>query len=139
MTTPLLCLLLYASWAMLLVFAVGSWRVTQVLTKKKRSNEFSSGTPHGSELYWRINRAHVNAVENLPIFAAAVITAHLAEVSGTWLDSACIVVIVARVAQSLIHISSPTATAVNLRFTSFLTQLVAIGYVIVRTLVTATS
>jgi uncharacterized MAPEG superfamily protein len=139
MTTPLLCLVLYASWAILLVLGVASWRVTLVMLKRKRSNEFTPGAQHGTDMYWRLNRAHLNVVENLPIFATVVLAARLAEVGGAWLDSACIVVIVARVAQSLIHVSSATAVAVNLRFTAFMTQLFSIGYVIVRLLAAATS
>jgi uncharacterized MAPEG superfamily protein len=131
-TTPLLCLFLYAAWTILLVGGVGGWRVAQVLSGKKAANEFPSGTPHGTDLYWRLNRAHLNATENLPIFAAVVIGAHLANATGEWLDNTCIIVLVARVAQSLIHISSNTSVAVVLRLTAFLTQMFAIGYVIIR-------
>ena len=134
MTTPLSCLLLYATWAILLVTCVGSWRVFEVLLGKKASNAFPSGTPHGSDLYWRLNRAHMNTAENLPIFATVVIASHLANISGEWLDTACIIVVAARVTQSLIHLSSNTSVAVNLRFTAFLTQIVALLYVIVRML-----
>ncbi len=131
MTTPLLCLVLYAAWAMILVLAVATWRVGQVLLGKRASNSFPSGTPHGPDLYWRINRAHVNAAENLPIFVAVVVASQLARVAGSWLDTACIVALVARVAQSLIHVSSNSAVAVNLRFTAFLVQLAALAYVVV--------
>jgi uncharacterized MAPEG superfamily protein len=132
MTTPLFCLVLFASWSILLVVAVGGWRVAQVIAGKKRPNEFPGGTPHGTDTYWRLNRAHVNSVENLPIFGAVVAVSQLAHFSGAWLDNACIVVVVARLAQSLIHISSPRSIAVNLRFASYLTQIIAISYVIVR-------
>jgi uncharacterized MAPEG superfamily protein len=123
---------LFAAWSIVLVGLVGSWRAFQVLTRQKRANEFPSGSQHGSDVYWRINRAQINAAENLPIFAVVVIASHLANVGGEWLDTACIIVIVARVAQSLIHISSSTSVAVNLRFTAFLTQLVAMGWIITR-------
>jgi uncharacterized MAPEG superfamily protein len=132
MTTPLLCLVLYAAWAMVLVTIVATWRVFQVATKQKAPNEFPSGTPHGTDVYWRVNRAHINAVENLPIFASVVIATQLAGVAGDWLDTACIIIVIARVAQSLIHISSSTSVAVNLRFTAFLTQLGGLAYLIVR-------
>ena len=134
MTTPLLCLALYAAWAMVLVLSIGSWRAMQVLTGKKKPNEFPSGTQHGTDAYWRLNRAHLNTLENLPIFAAVVVVSHLANLSNPQVDTACIVVIVARVAQSLIHVSSNTSVAVNLRFTAFLTQLGAIGFIIFRLL-----
>ena len=77
-------------------------------------------------------RSGAPTAENLPIFAVVVIASHLANATGEWLDTACIIVVVARLAQSLIHISSSTSVAVNLRFTAFLTQHVAMGWVIAR-------
>lgn len=72
MTRPLLCLLAFAGWALFLVLCIAAARVSQVLTGKKKPNEFPSGVPHGGDRYWRLNRAHLNTVENLPIFGAIV-------------------------------------------------------------------
>ena len=74
MTTPLQCLVAFALWTLALVLVgVGPWRIGQVLMNKVRPNSFPSGQPHGPEWYQRLNRAHANAVENLPVFAALVI------------------------------------------------------------------
>lgn len=132
MTTPLLCLLLYAAWAVALVAAVATWRAADVLRGKRASNAFPSGTPHGGDTYWRLNRAQANTVENLPIFAAVVVAAHLVGATASWLDTACVVALLARFTQSVIHVSSGSTTAVNLRFTAFFAQLLALGYVVVR-------
>ncbi len=120
MTRSLYCLVGFAAWAVLLVLAIGGARTFLVLTGKKRSNEFPGGVQHGGDLYWRLNRAHVNTVENLAVFAALVLTAKLAGVDVT---TPAEVALAARVVQSLVHISSGSATAVNVRFTAFLTQL----------------
>lgn len=119
MTGSLYCLVGFAAWALLLVLSIGLIRSGQVLLGMKRSNEFPSGTPHGGDAYWRLNRAHVNAVENLPIFAALVISAQLLHVEVLLLAK---IVLVARVAQSLIHISSGRSLAVSARFTAFVVQ-----------------
>ena len=103
----------FAAWAALLVTAIGVARVAQVVTGKKRANEFPGGVQHGGDAYWRLNRAHLNAVENLPIFAALVLTARLTHV-GVLLPAE--IILVARLVQSLIHISSGRVLAVNVRF-----------------------
>jgi len=119
MTESLYCLVAFAAWACLLVTAIACARTFQVLTGKKRANEFPGGVQHGGDMYWRLNRAQVNTVENLPIFATLVLTAHLLHVDVTLLAK---IVIGARVAQSLIHISSGGVMAVTLRFTAYVIQ-----------------
>ena len=117
--TQLYCLVGFAAWAVLLVVAIALYRVAQVLTGQKRANEFPSGMQHGGDRYWRLNRAHMNAVENLPIFAALVLTASILHVDVLkWAE----VALVARIVQSVVHVSSGSVMAVNLRFTAFVTQ-----------------
>ena len=82
MTGALVALLGYATWALLLALAVVSWRSADVLRGKAASNEFQPGIPHGPDLYWRLNRAHLNTLENLPIFGAVVLVGSLAGVEG---------------------------------------------------------
>jgi uncharacterized MAPEG superfamily protein len=123
MTFPLWCLLGFAVWAIALVLALGTVRVARVLTGKQAANSFPSGQPHGGDRYWRLNRAHMNAVENLPIFGALVVIAYLVPVDNGTVDGAALTVLIARVAQSCIHIASNHNMAVNLRFTAYLTQL----------------
>jgi len=122
MTRPLLCLAGFAAWAILLVTAIGALRVAQVFTGKKQSNQFPGGTQHGGDAYWRLNRAHLNAVENLPIFGALVLVGALLRVDAPLFQTLPLVILGARVVQSLVHISSGSVTAVNLRFSAFLTQ-----------------
>ena len=129
MTLALWCLVGWCGWAVALVLVVGSARVAQVLTGKKRANEFPSGVPHGGDRYWRLNRAQLNTVENLPIIAALTLIATLRHVD---VDTVCAVALAARVCQSLIHIASSRAMAVNLRFTAFVVQLGCYVAIIVR-------
>jgi uncharacterized MAPEG superfamily protein len=131
MTQPLWCLLAFAGWGMLLLYLIGVHRVTAVMTGKKKPNEFPGGVQHGGDRYWRINRAHMNVVENLPWFAVIVIVGTIIGVASSAWNWLPVVVVCARVVQSLIHISSGRNLAVNFRFTAFLVQHAAmIGMVI---------
>src|SRR5437763_12744438 len=120
MPSPLACLVGFALWALVLVLAVGTARSSQVLFGKKRANEFPSGTQHGGDRYWRLNRAHINTVENLPIFATLVLAGMLLHLATPMFLLLPRVILGARIAQSLVHISSGSSMAVNLRFTAFL-------------------
>jgi hypothetical protein len=134
MSVALCSLIGYVAWALLLASSIGTWRVTQVLLGEKKSNEFPSGTPHGGERYWRLNRAHLNTVENLPIVAAIVLTGTVLHVDTPMWRMLPAVALAARVVQSTVHISSGSVAAVNLRFTAFLTQLVCFAWMIVEIL-----
>jgi len=129
-TTPLWCLLGFATWAIVLVVSIASVRAFRVLGGAQAANSFASGTQHGGDRYWRLNRAHMNTLENLPIFGAIVVVGTLAGLREGAFATAAIVVVCARVVQSCIHIASNTNLAVNLRFTAFLAQLGAFAFMI---------
>lgn len=123
LTTPLLSLLGFAAWTALLVLAVAVWRTRMVLGGEIAANAFPHGDRHGSDRYWRLNRAHLNAAENLPLFAAVVLVGSVAGVATPLFSTLSQVYLGARVAQSAIHVSSNHVVAVNLRFAALLTQL----------------
>ncbi|TGN19124.1 MAPEG family protein [Leptospira idonii] len=124
MNQTILSLLLFVSWTMALGFSLISYRSIQVLLGRKKSNEFPAGIQHGTDRYWRLNRAHANALENLPIFATLVILGNLTGKIDYLFVNLSFLVVFARVIQSLIHISSGSAMAVNFRFTAYITQLI---------------
>jgi hypothetical protein len=122
---PIAALVLFALWAMTLVLAVGAWRVSLVLAGKAKAGTFTPGAPHGSDTYWRLNRAHINTVENLPTFGVLVLSGAYLQVPDTAFQLLPSLVFYARVAQSLIHIASGSAIAVTLRFTAYAVQVVS--------------
>lgn len=124
METALAALVLYALWAIVLVFGIAGWRAA-LMTGGRKITEFPAGTPHGPEAYWRLNRAHMNTVEYLPVFAAVVLAAVAAGVDNPWFGTLAMAAFSARVVQSLIHVASGSALAINLRFLALLVQLVA--------------
>jgi uncharacterized MAPEG superfamily protein len=123
MTTPLYALIGFVFWSVGLVVALGSARCYQVMAGQKKSNEFPSGTQHGGDAYWRLNRAHLNCLENLPLFAAVVLVAAVTGAGSETLDMLARVFVGARVCQSLVHIASGSVMAVNIRFAFYLIQL----------------
>jgi uncharacterized MAPEG superfamily protein len=122
MTTPLWCLAAFVAWTILLMAGIAVARVGAVLRGEKQANEFPSGVPHGGDAYWRLNRAHLNCTENLPLFGSVVLIAAAAGIASPTLDTAARLYLGARVGQSLAHVSSGSALAVNVRFTFFLVQ-----------------
>lgn len=129
MTTPLFCLLLFALWTVcLIIFCVGGYRVWAVLARGKAPNAFPADVAHeGPAWYRRAIRAHMNCVENLPVFGAVVVVATLAKVSSPWLDTWAWVYVAARAGQTLIHLASTSPTAVHVRFGFFAAQLFCVS------------
>jgi hypothetical protein len=130
MSVALYSLIGYTAWALILAASVGAWRVTQVLRGEKRSNEFLSGSPHGGDRYWRLNRAHLNTLENLPIVAAIILTGTVLHVDTPMWRTLPAVALGARLVQSTVHVSSNHVLAVNVRFTAFMTQLICFVWMI---------
>ena len=119
---PLTALILFAVWSLLLVSTIGIWRVSQLLTGRVPKGGFTPGAPHGGDAYWRMNRAHMNSVENLPVFGALVLSGVALQVQDALFLMLPTVVIAARVAQSLVHIASGTQFAILIRFSFYLVQ-----------------
>lgn len=122
---PLAALALFAVWSLALVLAVGAWRIVDVLSGRKKPNEFTPGAPHGTDAYWRLNRAHLNATENLPIFGAFVLAGVYLQVPDTAFQILPSLVLYARITQTIIHVSSGSTLAVTLRLLAFAVQVVS--------------
>jgi uncharacterized MAPEG superfamily protein len=107
----------------LLVCTIGYTRVSKVMRREARPNAFNAAVPHGSELYQRCMRAHLNCIENLPIFGALVWLGSATGVTGSLFQIAALLVLPARVGQSIAHISSGRNRAVLIRFYFYCAQL----------------
>ncbi|HZS36565.1 MAG TPA: MAPEG family protein [Polyangia bacterium] len=131
MTPALWALVGWAAWAMLLVTAIVSARGWQVFRGAKRVTEFPGGVQHGGDVYWRLYRAHANTAENLPIVAVLTLIGTLVPVYRGTFDALALAALGARVVQSLVHVSSGSALAINVRFTAFAAQYVCFAWMIV--------
>jgi len=133
MSLPLLTLVGFAAWTLLLLAAtVGVHRWRLILTKRAPINGFPADAPVGPDWYQRATRAHLNCIENLPVYAAIVLVATLVGRHGALLDALSVSVLGARVCQTLVHVSFvQTARAVSYRFSLFSVQLVAMLWMVV--------
>lgn len=127
MTIPIATLLGFAAWTLLLLLStVGIWRWSRILTGRMSLTEFPADEPHGSEGYRRAMRAHANCIENLPVFTVIVLVLTLTQTQGPLIDRLCVLILAARIIQSLIHITfTETGLAILLRFAAFFTQIIA--------------
>lgn len=126
MSIPVWVLLAFAGWTLLTLLAtVGVYRWSHILTRRASLGEWRADEAQGSEWYRRAMRAHANCVENLPVYGAIVLAIVASGVQGTFLDTLAIVLIVARVCQTLVHLGPPqTDVVAGIRFGFFFTQLV---------------
>lgn len=127
MTVPILALLFFALWTLLtLLGTVGIYRWSRILTGRARLSEFRADRPEGSDLYRRAMRAHANCIENLPVFGAIVLAAHVARLQSWTLDVLAVVFLIARILQTVTHVAfEETDAAVGVRFSFFLVQIVS--------------
>lgn len=125
MTVPVWMLLGFATWTLLLLFAtVGIYRWTRILTGRIAIRDFRADRVEGEDWYLRSMRAHANCVENLPVFAVIVLALNVAGVGGLTVNFLSISVLIARVAQSLVHVCFvQTNTVAAVRFTFFVVQI----------------
>jgi uncharacterized MAPEG superfamily protein len=122
---PIWALLGFAVWTLvLLLFTVGVYRWTRILTGRVPISEFRADRVEGDDFYKRAMRAHANCVENLPVFGAIVLALQASGTSGALVDGICLAILGARVVQSLIHVSFVQSnTVVPVRFAFFTVQI----------------
>ena len=130
MTIPLWVMLGFAAWTLaILTAAVGVYRWYHIIFGTAKIAGWSPVNPEGAGWYQRAMRAHMNCVENLPVYGAVALVAAMAGVGGRVMDDLAIVFIVARIGQSLVHISRPqTERVVALRFTLFFVQCICVAW-----------
>lgn len=127
MSASALALVGYVAWTLLLAIWIVSYRTGLVLMKKHTANGFDPSGADLSEFSARLCRAHANCYENLPMFAALILLA-LGTGHGAITDPLARWVLVARVAQSTVHLISTSEAAVTIRATLFAIQLGIMGY-----------
>jgi uncharacterized MAPEG superfamily protein len=126
MTPAVITVIVFALWTLVVLLAgVGVRRWYLILCKQTPLTCFPADVAHGSPAYRRAMRAHVNCVENLPVYAAIVLTSEIYHSGSAVITPLSIVFILCRVTQSCVHLLFPETNAtVGLRFGFFITQIV---------------
>ncbi len=127
MTIPVWSLFGFTVWTMfLLISTIGVYRWSNILTGRIPITSFRADKVEGADWYRRAMRAHANCIENLPLFGFLVFCLHVAGISSSTIDTAALIVLPARIAQSLIHVMvRETTLTTSVRFAFFMTQFVA--------------
>jgi uncharacterized MAPEG superfamily protein len=126
-TPTLLALTGFIAWTLCLLVVMELQRVGLVAAKRIAANEFRPDNANLSPFMQRLARAHANCLENLPVLGGLMLVAVVSGKSSIT-DSLALVMLAARVVQSLVHLSSLSVLAVNVRFLAFVVQLVIALY-----------
>ena len=126
MTVPVWMLLAFAMWTvLLLLFTIGIYRWSRIFSGRVAIRDFPADAAGGEDWYRRATRAHANCIENLPVFGAIVFGLHVGHVAGTMVDALAVTVVIARIFQSLVHVSFVhTNTVASVRFGFYFVQFV---------------
>ncbi len=120
--TGFIAVVLYVAWMQTLTLAYAFPRVPMALFGGRKFADWERAEVNRDPSFMvRAKGAHLNCVENFPLFAAVVVIAALMDKSPV-VDSLAIFILVARVGQSLSHLISTAPAFVLLRATFFLAQ-----------------
>jgi hypothetical protein len=117
-------------WSVFLIAALLILRSILVLTRKVAINEFLPDGSNLGEANERYMRALYNSLENLPILIGTLLTAVVMGMT-TLSDQVASYVLLARMAQTVVHVISTSPTAVAARVTFYVIQLGICGYLLV--------
>ena len=128
--TGITALLLFAAWTLVLMFMYVGYRTALVFARRKRADSWTRGRPTEDPAFvTRAQHAHLNCIENLPVFAAVVLAAHaLGKLSVA--DQVAPYVLWARLAQSTVHLIGVNHWLVFVRGTFFSVQILLFFYMI---------
>lgn len=112
----------FVVWTLALLVLMEAIRTKLVITKEVPANAFQPDNGNLSPFMQRLARAHASCLESLPLFGTLMLVAVVADKAFVT-DPLAYPLLVARIMQSLIHLSSLSSLAVSLRFTAFAVQL----------------
>ncbi|HEY0913581.1 MAPEG family protein [Solimonas sp. SE-A11] len=125
--SALVALIGFTAWTLLLVFLAVNWRGIEILRGVKADSWTRGAERERPSMVKRIEHAHFNCLENLPIFAAIVLVAY-AMGKQPVVDALACAVLAARIAQSVVHILGVSHWMVMLRATFYLAQILMFFY-----------
>jgi len=120
-------LLGFAAWSLLLLFGIAFYRSWIGLTKNKALNWFSAAGTDLPPFGLRLTRTHANTYEFLPV-AGAVMLYAIASGQTVITDPLAPAFLIARFAQSVVHLVSTSVPAVLLRFLFFVAQVLIVAF-----------
>jgi uncharacterized MAPEG superfamily protein len=130
--TGITALLLFAAWTMLLMFSYVTYR-TLMVARGSSAASWTRGSGYDvPALVKRMENAHANCVENLPVYGAIVLAAAVLGKSAV-VDATALWFLSARIAQSVVHVAGVNHVLVLVRAVFFTIQ-VLIMFAAIRSL-----
>lgn len=126
-----IALLGYAAWTLALATLIPASRAPAILAGRRKANSFKTDGSDATDFSERLHRAYYNCCENLPA-AAAVLLYAIASDQTAVTDPLALILLGARVGQSVTHLISVTHTAVLIRATFYFSQLGLLFWMIFR-------
>ncbi|TJY65333.1 MAPEG family protein [Sinimarinibacterium sp. CAU 1509] len=121
----------FTAWTLAIVFIVLNWRVIEVL-RGKPANSWTRGAAIESPSFVkRAEHAHLNCLENLPVFAVIVLAAQALGKSAV-VDAVACWVLYARIAQSSVHLIGTQPMLVLVRASLYGIQVGLFAYMLWR-------
>ena len=115
-------------WTLILALSYATYRLPLVLTGKKAANHWERGNAvDDPAILVRAKAAHLNCLENLPLFAALVLVAAATSQSDT-VNAVAGFIVAARIGQSLVHLIGTSFPLVFVRASLFLAQVALMLY-----------
>ena len=122
--------LLYIVWIVVQVLTYAGPRIPAALfTGKPMDSWERTKAPTDSAFFMRAKGAHLNSMENFPLFAAVVCIGALMSKSAV-VDTVAAYVLYLRVAQGVTHMIGDSAPLVLMRASFFLAQIVLLLYIV---------
>lgn len=122
--------LLYAGWILVVALFYVLPRVPQALLGQKRIDSWERGKESTDPMFLqRIKSAHLNCLENFPVFAAVVAIAGLMGQIDA-INGIAVFVLYARIGQTISHILGTSFILVLSRATFFLAQVFITLYMV---------
>ena len=126
--TGMTALLIYIVWTLILALSYATYRLPLVLTGKKAANHWERGNAvDDPAILVRAKAAHLNCLENLPLFAALVLVAAATSQSDT-VNAVAGFIVAARIGQSLVNLIGTSFPLVFVRASLFLAQVALMLY-----------
>ena len=123
MTDPIVPLLAFCLWTLALAAVTVVGRSLLVLSGRARADDFPAYQYDPARFLDRTSRAYLNALETLPVFASLILAAYYTGQTDAAIGPA-LWILLARVAQSTVHLIGVNHWLVLIRFTFFAIQLI---------------
>lgn len=126
--TAFAAVLYYVLWTIVLMLVYAGPRIPMSAFGARRLDSWERNQPvTDAAFYQRAKGAHLNCLENLPLFAAVVLVA-AAMGNSAVVDGLAMYVLYARIAQSVVHLVGNSSPLVFVRAGFFIVQVALIAY-----------